>query len=245
MTSLALPAPFKPDGEHIAIELAGARALFTTRRGGESRGTFASLNLGLLTDDDPAAVAANRARLERAYDVELAWGRQVHGDRVLRRDAAGPGEDADAQLTTTDGLAPMVLGADCVIIALAARGAVGAVHAGWRGLAAGVIARAVAELHELAARAPVAAAIGPGAGRCCYEVGTEVHERFAEYAGLARQGRNLDLKAIARAQLRAAGVAAVHDVGLCTICSDPDLFYSHRRDGGRTGRQAALVWLSR
>ena len=92
---------------------------------------------------------------------------------------------------------------------------------------------------------PLEAAIGPGAGGCCYEVGEEVHAEFAGLATHVRRGRNLDLKAIARDQLHeAAGVSAVHDVGLCTICSDDALFFSHRRDRGVTGRQAGIAWLS-
>jgi copper oxidase (laccase) domain-containing protein len=88
------------------------------------------------------------------------------------------------------------------------------------------------------------AAIGPGAGGCCYEVGEEVHHRFAAYDHGAHRGSNLDLKAIARAQLTAAGVSRVDDVGLCTICSPPGLFFSHRRDRGMTGRQAGVAWLT-
>ena len=91
--------------------------------------------------------------------------------------------------------------------------------------------------------AKLAAAIGPGAGPCCYEVGDEVHEAFAEYAGV-RRGDNLDLKEIARRQLLAAGVSAVYDIELCTLCAPPGLLYSHRRDGGVTGRQAGVAWLT-
>jgi hypothetical protein len=117
-------------------------------------------------------------------------------------------------------------------------------HAGWRGLAEGIIGEGVRTLRELGADGPLAAAIGPGAGGCCYEVGDEVREAFTEYDDRVRRGRNLDLKAIARAQLERAGVETVHDVDLCTICSGEDLFFSHRRDRGVTGRQAGLVWLS-
>ncbi len=124
---------------------------------------------------------------------------------------------------------------------LASDGAVAAVHAGWRGLAGGILAEGVAAVRELGGTGPVHAAIGPAAGPCCYEVGEEVHAHFADHD--ARRGaRNLDLKAVAAAQLRAAGVAAVHDTGLCTMCADPALFFSHRRDGGVTGRQAGIVW---
>jgi copper oxidase (laccase) domain-containing protein len=95
---------------------------------------------------------------------------------------------------------------------------------------------------ELGGRGPLCAAIGPGAGACCYEVGEEVHAAFADGAE-ARRGRNLDLKAIAARELERAGVEQIHDLGLCTICSDSSLFFSHRRDRGLTGRQAGLAWL--
>ena len=145
----------------------------------------------------------------------------------------------------------MVLTADCLPIAVVGRGAdgrdrgaVAMLHAGWRGLAAGIVAEGVRALRELGADGPLAAAIGPGAGACCYEVGEEVHEVFANHGERVRHGRNLDLKAIARDQLERAGVQTVHDVELCTICSNEALFFSHRRDRGVTGRQAGLVWLS-
>ena len=138
----------------------------------------------------------------------------------------------------------MVLTADCLPIAIAGPGVVAMVHAGWRGLADGIVAEGVRAVRELGADGPLEAAIGPGAGGCCYEVGEEVREAFAEHGEGVRHGRNIDLKAIAREQLDQAGVAAVHDVGLCTICSDPSLFFSHRRDHGITGRQAGLAWLS-
>src|SRR5205823_5319840 len=110
--------------------------------------------------------------------------------------------------------------------------------AGWRGLAGGVVGEGVQALRELGADGPLEAAIGPGAGGCCYEVGEEVHQMFAAYGDGAHRGWNLDLKAIAREQLEAAGMQAVHDVGLCTMCAEESLFFSHRRDGGITGRQA-------
>ena len=117
------------------------------------------------------------------------------------------------------------------------------VHAGWRGLAAGVLGAGVDPVRELAAPgAPLAAALGPAAGACCYEVGPEVHAAFATVPH-ARRGQNLDLLAVARAQLSGAGVSEVHALGLCTICT-PERFYSHRRDRGVTGRQAGLAWLT-
>ncbi|HTX30040.1 MAG TPA: polyphenol oxidase family protein [Solirubrobacteraceae bacterium] len=249
---MELPEPFYLSGEHLAVDLPGARALFTTRRGGVSTGPYASLNLGKLTADDPEAVQRNRDRLQARLDARMAMIRQVHGSRVLRRDdpsqasgaaPAGDLEEADGQATALRGLAPMVMTADCLPIAIAGGGAVAMLHAGWRGLAEGVIETGVHALRELAPGATLTAAIGPGASVCCYEVGDEVRRRFADYGASVTRGRNLDLKAIARAQLKDGGVEEVHDVGLCTICSPPALFFSHRRDGGVTGRQAGIAWL--
>jgi polyphenol oxidase len=246
---LKLPSPFHAAGDHVAIELPGARALFTTRRGGVSRGPYESLNLGRLTDDDPDAVETNRRRVADAAGVQLVYGRQVHGTRVCRVREAPVGFsdpiESDGQVTALAGLGPMVFTADCLPIAIATPGAVAMVHAGWRGLAEGVIDEGVRAVRELAdGGSPLAAAIGPGAGGCCYEVGAEVHARFERFGAVARNGDNLDLKAIAAAQLRAAGVSDVHDARLCTICSDPSLFFSHRRDRGLTGRQVGVAWLT-
>ena len=133
--------------------------------------------------------------------------------------------------------------ADCLPVAVAGGGAAAILHAGWRGLDGGVLAAGVRAVRELGDQGELVAAIGPGAGSCCYEVGEEVHAAFADYAGV-RRGDNLDLKEIARRQLLAAGVSAVHDIALCTMCSPPELLYSHRRDGGVTGRQAGVAWLT-
>ena len=221
---------FRAAGEHLAIDLPGGTALFTTRRGGVSEGPFASLNLGLRTDDDPERVRENHERVrEHAGARRIARGRQVHGTHVV---VDGDGvEEADGQVTTALEVAPLVLVADCLPVALAGPGRVGVVHAGWRGLAGGVL-EAGAE-----AVGAVAAAIGPGIGPCCYEVGDDVRAVFGT------SGRTLDLKAIARARLEAAGVREIHDCGLCTSC-DPERFFSHRRDRGVTGRQAGLAWRS-
>ena len=243
-----LPSPFRTAGEHISVELPGARVVFTTRRGGRSQGPYESLNLGLLTADDRELVAANRRLLAAALGVEFAYGRQVHGDQVsVATQPTVPGGellDADGQATAAAGLAPLVLTADCLPIALAAPGAVAMVHAGWRGLAGGVIAAGVRALRELARPGPIHAAIGPGAGVCCYEAGEEVHEALREWGPDVRRDRHADLKLAARRQLRASGVGAVQDVALCTICSGAEWFFSHRRDGPVTGRQAGVAWLS-
>jgi YfiH family protein len=174
---------------------------------------------------------------------------QVHGAlvrpvRELPNAAAGLA-DADGQATTLEGVAAMVLTADCLPVTLLAAEAVAVVHAGWRGLAGGVLADGVRALRELGARGEVRAAIGPGAGVCCYETGPEVHARLASYGPRARDGDNADLKLVARRQLERAGVGEIHDVGLCTLCAAPGLFFSHRRDGATTGRQGAVVWRER
>lgn len=248
---MELPAPFAWHGDHVGIELPGGFALFTTRRGGVSTGPYASLNLGRWTDDEPAAVDANRDRLAEAICLPraaIAQGRQVH-ETAVRRVTAPPDphaepEPADGQATALTGVAPLVLTADCLPVALIACGAVAMVHAGWRGLAGGILAEGVAALRELGAHGQIAAAIGPGAGGCCYETGDEVRDAFRRHASAAFDGRNVDLKAIAARELRDAGVHEVHDAGLCTICSDPGLFFSHRRDDGVTGRQAGVAWRS-
>jgi hypothetical protein len=251
MTRLKLEEPFHEFGEHIAIELPGARAIFTTRRGGVSKPPYDSFNLGFLTDDDPAAVRANRDCLTAQLGVALAYRRQVHGGEVHIVAEPTPAgttpADGDGVASAVRGVAPLVLAADCLPVMLAGPGGVAAVHAGWQGLAKGVLARGVAAIAGTqdsgtpGRSSGVHAAIGPGAGPCCYEVSEELHERLPGYRVGAR---NLDLKAIAADQLRAAGVETVHDAGLCTICTGPGVFFSHRRDHGTTGRQAGLVWLS-
>jgi purine-nucleoside/S-methyl-5'-thioadenosine phosphorylase / adenosine deaminase len=221
---------FRAAGEHLAIDLPGGTALFTTRRGGVSEGPYASLNLGLWTDDDPGCVQLNRERVQVQVGASrLAQGRQVHGTRVV---VDGQGiEEADGQVISGRGVAAVVLVADCLPVALAGPERVGVVHAGWRGLAAGMLEGGVE------ATGAVAAAIGPGIGPCCYEVGDDVRAVFGT------SERTVDLKAIARARLEAAGVRDIHDCGLCTSC-DAERFFSHRRDRGVTGRQAGLAWRS-
>jgi polyphenol oxidase len=240
-----LCAPFEPVGDHIGIALPGGRALFTTRRGGVSEGAYASLNLGRWTDDDADAVERNREILAATMGVPLdavVQGRQVHGTRVervaARPEAGREPPEADGVALGAPGLAALVLTADCLPVALIAPGAVAMLHAGWRGLAAGVLEEGIRAVRELAGGGEVQAAIGPGAGACCYAVSEDVASAFGRPAGL------LDLKGIARGRLHAAGVADVHDVGLCTLCADPALFFSHRRDGGITGRQAGIAWRS-
>ena len=172
-----------------------------------------------------------RAEPERFGPVRR--GRQVHGARVLvdNEDDEAP---SDGQVVTDRAHGALVLTADCLPIVLSAPGAVALLHGGWRGLEAGIVAEAVALLDG-----PIAAALGPSARGCCYEVGEEVHAPFASFD--ARVGaRNLALDVVATAQLRAAGVADVTDTGACTMCDER--FFSHRREGPAAGRQGAIVW---
>ena len=222
----------------IRLDLPGAAVAFSTRHGGVSEGPYESLNLGILTDDDRARVEQNRERLAAAAALasrSIAMGWQVHATDVKEWDAPPDGEleKVDAHVTAREDLALLVLVADCLPVALAGRDRVAMVHCGWRGLAGGILANAAAHFHE-----PPAAAVGPGIGACCYEVGDEVRAQFdARFA----DGRMLDLRAVADDLLRAAGVERVEHVDLCTSCR-ADLFFSHRRDAGVTGRQGGLAW---
>ena len=237
---ISLTEPFAWAGAHVAVDLGhGARGLFTTRRGGVSAAPYDALNLGRWTDDDPAAVQENRRRVLALTGRDaFAQGRQVHGAEVVRAGDALDLVDADGQATARTDVAALVLTADCLPVLLAAGGAVAAVHAGWRGLTAGVLEEGLAALRDVGGGGPVAAAVGPAACGRCYEVGDEVRAAF----GLPAAGRPepIDLKAIARERLERAG-ATVHDVGLCTMHGER-LFFSHRADGGVTGRQAGVVW---
>jgi len=225
----------------LEADLGGARAAFSTRPGGVSEPPFDALNLGILSDDDPAAVTENRRRLATALGLQpeqIVFALQVHGTRLI--DHSDPPDEerprADGHLVRDPGVAPMVLAADCLPVALHGPGGLALVHAGWRGLAAGILGSAAAAV------AATAAAIGPGIGRCCDEVGDEVLSAFADLGGGIAEGRMLDLPEVARRRLAEAGVARVESAGLCTSC-EPGLFFSHRRDHGRTGRQAGIAWL--
>ena len=219
----------------------GCDVAFSTRIGGVSEGPFASLNLGRMTEDEPQRVEENRRRLcaevGAAFD-RLTLNRQQHSAAVHRAQPGRRGEPGDGLWTDEPGVAMLKLTADCVPIAVArANGtpALALLHAGWRGLLEGVVAAGVGALGGRAV-----AAIGPAIGPCCYEVGPEVAEPFAETfgRGVVRGGR-LDLWTSAELSLRAAGCTSVERVDLCTACN-PELFFSHRRDGGLTGRQGVI-----
>ena len=191
------------------------------------------------------AGAESQARLRAALGLAgIARGYQVHGTRVLIASSGTEGRtqeqlgSADGQATAARSLGVMVLAADCLPVALLAPGAVAALHAGWRGLAGGVLEQGVSTLRTLA-DGPIVAVLGPCAGPCCYEVGPEVHESLA--TGIEGHA-NVDLRLIARARLHDAGVASVSSLGACTICDER--FFSHRREGAGAGRQAGIAWLS-
>jgi YfiH family protein len=231
--------------------LAGFRHGFTTRDGGVSEPPYDRLNLGGLVGDDPDRVAENWRRLEQATGLGFARVSQVHGARVVVAPEAGPPlEEADAVLSSAAGVAACVSVADCVPVLLAdpQTGSVAAVHAGWRGTLARVAAAAVAALGREAGAPParLVAVVGPSIGPCCYEVSPDLADRFAGELGEAalapgpRPG--LDLWRANARVLAEAGVPAerVEVLGRCTSC-ERDLFFSHRRDAGRTGRQMAFI----
>jgi polyphenol oxidase len=241
--------------------IGGGHALFTTR---------IDSNLSSVGGAEAELGEAARERLRTHLGLRrLARGYQVHGTTVLRSSSydeipahdsatAQPPVDADGQATSVAGVGAMVLTADCLPVALGCSGAVAMVHAGWRGLAAGVLEEGVRALRELGGDSELVAVIGPGAGACCYEVGEEVQEAFGGAYGVGyppgrtrparsppggtSSGRRIDLKAIARDRLLAAGVSEVRDVATCTICDER--FFSYRREGTRAGRQGGVAWLS-
>jgi polyphenol oxidase len=234
------------------------RAASTLRIGGVSPPPWHSLNLGEHVGDDPARVAENRHALGRWLRLPAApaWLQQVHGTGVLRLDAVPPPAErtADAAVTTVPGQVLAVLTADCLPVLFCRRdGArIGIAHAGWRGLAAGVLEAAFATLES--PPADVLAWIGPGIGAAAYEVGAEVRAACLAASPAAEQcfapgrpGRwQFDLAGLARRHLEALGLAGVHGGQWCTH-SDPERFFSHRRDGANapTGRMATLIWLER
>jgi len=232
----------------------GAQALATLRGpAGESAPPFDRFSFGARNGDNPDAVAANRELLERGLDLPSPprWLRQVHGTTVVRFDhtvdAVEP--EADAAVTTAPGVVLAILTADCLPVVLAADDGseIGAAHAGWRGLAAGVLEATVAAMRTSPDR--IVAWLGPAAGPQAYEIGAEVFDAFVANDAAAasafvatRPGHwRVDLYALARRRLAAAAVTRVHGGGLCTI-TDAARFFSHRRDQ-RTGRMATLAWI--
>jgi len=228
------------------------RVAFSTRLGGVSDGSFESLNLGILTEDGPQNVVENRKRLCAAVDADpteatMAW--QVHGERVTEADARGvvtpgtPYERCDGLWTDRPRRALMLVTADCFPVALARTTGpprLTVLHVGWRGLLGGIAAEGVAAT----AGNGIAAAIGPGIGPCCYEVGEEVAEPFrTRFGDGVVNGRNLDLGLATERALLEAGCPTVERNGHCTSC-EAELFFSHRRDRGRTGRQGVIAYIA-
>jgi YfiH family protein len=229
------------------LSLPGARVFFSTRSGGVSDGPYESLNLGVLTDDEQERVFENRRRLAGGVGLDtasVAMGWQEHGTELREwegrpeEDFGAPAADlphVDGHLTSARDVGLLVLVADCLPVALSSEdGRIAMLHCGWRPLAGDIIAKAVQRFDQVPA-----AAVGPGIGACCYEVGEEVLERFADLDGVAN-GRMLDLRAVVERKLRAVGVERIEHVDQCTSCQS-EVYFSHRRDGGVTGRQAGLV----
>ncbi len=259
VSPLASTEPSSP--QILLSEMLGDRVHgFSTRRGGGSRPPFDTLNLGRGVGDDPAAVEDNLGRLARAAGFaaeRLFTVEQVHGSDVVVVEGT---EDpmtlrrrrADVLLTRAPNVTVAVRVADCVPVLLAACGgtAVAAVHAGWRGVVAGVVGRAVEALLALAESkvSDLRAAIGVGIGACCFEVGAEVAGQIAERSGAAvvQTGGStkprVDLQGAIRVQLAASGLslASVESLGGCTRC-EPERFFSHRRDGAKSGRLMAFI----
>lgn len=234
----------------------GVHALCTTREGGVSGGVYASLNLGDHVGDAPADVAANRALLREAIGARPVFLQQVHGTRLLALDADTPdGGAADACTTTASGIACTIMVADCLpVLFTDARGQrVAAAHAGWRGLAAGVLEEAVAAFAPEARPDELLAWLGPCIGPEAFEVGDEVRAAFETTAPEAAQcfkpgaaaGKWMaDLAGLARQRLHAAGITRLYgndgSTAWCTV-HNPLLFFSHRRDRV-SGRFAACIW---
>jgi len=230
--------------------VARVRAFTTTRTGGVSQGCYASMNLADHVGDDPLAVAQNRQRLQQQLELpaEPMWLQQVHGTTPVNAIESGPAPIADASWGQQAGVVCAVLTADCLPLLLCdQRGeSIAAVHAGWRGLAAGVIEQTVAAMPARADE--LLAWLGPAIGPQAYLVGDEVRDTFISHqdqASLAFQrttdGWKADLYLLARQRLTECGVTAVYGGDRCTL-SEPEEFFSYRRDG-QTGRMASLIWL--
>jgi YfiH family protein len=231
------------------------RACFTTRVGGDSKGPFSSLNLSPRSEDDPVAVAQNRARIADALSRRLVSPMQVHGLRVVgaaeyvQEQPAGPCDGLTLHPELDSGLAAALLFADCVPVVLCSEVDMAVAHGGWRGILGGI----VQQVGRAMMGPPATAVIGPSIGPCCFAVGEEVASGFARrfgqevvlVPGRAGDSPRVDLwEAVTRA-LEELGVRREQVVNprLCSGCN-PDLFYSHRREGPVTGRQACVAWMA-
>ncbi len=234
----------------------GVKAFFTTRAGGVSTGTHASLNLGAHVGDAPLHVAENRRRVRQLLPVSPVWLNQVHGVNVVDADAHvgiknSPAE-ADASVTSARHVPCAVLVADCLPVLFCAEDGsrVGAAHAGWRGLQQGVLERTVDAMRVNPAL--ILAWLGPAIGANAFEVGQDVFDAFTSASHddvtafrpiKERQGKYLaDIYALARRRLKAVGVPKIFGGRFCTV-SEPARFFSYRRDG-QTGRMAGVIWIA-
>lgn len=219
-------------GNGLAVTVPGAGSCF-----------FSSLSAGDFTDPPPEELEA-LADVSGAGSRDFSRSPQVHGSSVrLVGDPAqaAEGGDHDGQVTTSGQVVCAVRTADCLPVALLSAEAAGVLHAGWRGLAAGVIPEGIKAMSS-AGTSPITAVIGPGAGVCCYQAGPEVHEAFSGMGPNARRGENVDLAWIASQQLSALGVADIIETATCTICATDPPWHSYRRDGADAGRSMALAW---
>jgi YfiH family protein len=251
MNSTGADATF---GELLFELPGGGHALFTTRAHGNMSSVGGPGHEHGLHARERLRTQLGLRRLARSYQVHGTTVRRIRAEAdipALDSDAAQPPIEADGHATCMAGIGVMALAADCLPVAFGGERAVAMVHAGWRGLAAGVLEQGVLALRELGVTGEISAIVGPGAGSCCYEVGSEVHAAFAPDAPIAERstrdgaevrGSPIDLRAIAHERLRAAGVADVRDVAACTICDHR--FYSYRRESNHAGRQAGIAWLA-
>ncbi len=225
---------------------ANVRAFTTTRAGGFSKDSWCSMNLGLRCGDDPIAVQRNREKLVSYLPAAPQWLRQVHGRQVVTHSLASHDElEADGLVSSSSGQVCAVLTADCLPVLLCNRSGtrVAAAHAGWRGLAQGVLQATVRQMKE--APGEIMAWLGPAIGPEIYEVGEDVRQAFAEDLGVCfkQHGERwlLDLYGVARRILTQLGITAICGGQFCTF-SDSERFFSYRRDG-ITGRMASVIWL--
>jgi YfiH family protein len=246
------PAWLLPDWREAPANL---RALSTRRGGGVSRGPYASLNLAAHVGDDPAAVEANRAILRNGASLpaEPLWLEQVHGTVVVEHLGERPlmAPRADAAVAFEAGRVCAVMTADCLPVVFGDRAGtrVGVAHAGWRGLAGGVLESTIAALRCLPSE--LIAWLGPAIGQGAFEVGEEVRDAFVDkdpahvtsFVPNAAGRFQADLYELARTTLARAGVRSVSGGGHCTSTETED-YFSFRRDGGHTGRMATLAWLA-
>ena len=244
---------------------AEVRSLCTTRLGGVSTGPFASLNLGLHVGDDPQSVQLNRQKIRQQLPAEPVWLNQVHGTRVYlvnqnNDNSSSDAITADASVTKQRGIVLAIMTADCLPVLFATQdgSVIGAAHAGWRGLHAGVLEQTVSAMRKLAPNSQIECHFGPAIGPSQFEVGTDVHDAFVDadvgsLAAFAEQPNTkltqnnqpkwlADICQLAAVRLAKLGIVCLDDHSPCTV-SEPHRWFSYRRDG-KTGRMASCIWLS-